>query len=87
MVDLYNSLLCTPLMCAIFPGYNLFVSLFSGIHFSCNPTFPFDPPTQRDTYFIVAWSTTQTNMEVPSFFYSCLHMVDDTKSCMGDLLV
>ena len=33
----------------IFPGYNLFVSLFSGIYQICIPVFPFDPPTQSGT--------------------------------------
>ena len=33
-------------------------------------------------YFTVAWSTTQTSMEllVFHFFCSCLHMVDDMKT-------
>ena len=34
----------------IFPGYNLFVSLFSGIYQICIPAFPFDPPTQSGTF-------------------------------------
>ena len=32
------------------PRIHLDVSLFSGIHQICIPTFPFDPPTQSDTY-------------------------------------
>ena len=36
-----------------FPGYKLFVSLFSGIHQICIPAFPFDLPTQSGTYVIV----------------------------------
>ena len=36
-------------MSSTFPGYNLFVSLFSGIHSSCNPAFPFELPTQSGT--------------------------------------
>ena len=33
-----------------FPRIYLDVSLFSGIHQICIPTFPFDPPSQSDTY-------------------------------------
>ena len=33
-----------------FPRIHLDVSLFSGLHQICIPTFPFDPPTQSDTY-------------------------------------
>ena len=32
-----------------YPRMHLDVSLFSGIHQICIPTFPFDPPTQSDT--------------------------------------
>ena len=32
-----------------FPGYKLFVSLFSVIHHICIPAFPFDPLTQSGT--------------------------------------
>ena len=32
-----------------FPRIHLDVSLFSGIHQICIPTFPYDPPTQSDT--------------------------------------
>ena len=32
-----------------FPGIHLDVSLFSGIHQICIPTFPFDLPMQSDT--------------------------------------
>ena len=32
-----------------FRGIHLDVSLFSGIHQICIPTFPLDPPTQSDT--------------------------------------
>ena len=35
-----------------FPKIHLDVSLFSGIHQICIPTFPFDPPTQSDTRYI-----------------------------------
>ena len=31
-----------------FPRIHLDVSLFSGIHQICIPTFPFDPPMQSD---------------------------------------
>ena len=37
-------------MSSTFPGYNLIVSLFSGIHSSCNPAFPFDLPMQNGTF-------------------------------------
>ena len=40
-----------------FPRIHLDVSLFSGIHQICIPTFPFDSPTQSDTY---------------SYIYSCM---------------
>ena len=33
-----------------FPRIQLVVSLFSGIHQICIPTFPFDPLTQSDTF-------------------------------------
>ena len=33
----------------IFPRIQLVVSLFSGIHQICIPTFPFDPPMLSDT--------------------------------------
>ena len=33
----------------MFARIHLVVSLFSGIHFSCIPGFPFDPPMQSDT--------------------------------------
>ena len=38
-----------PIMCITFPGYISAVFLFSGIHFSCIPALPFDPPMQSDT--------------------------------------
>ena len=34
-----------------FPRIHLDVSLFSGIHQACIPTFPFDSPTQNDTFY------------------------------------
>ena len=37
-----------------FPGYKLFVSLFSGIHQICIPTFPFDLPTQSGTFNVIS---------------------------------
>ena len=37
----------------ISPGYNLFVSLFSGIYQICIPTFPFDLATQSGTYLVI----------------------------------
>ena len=39
-----------------FPGYKLFVSLFSGIHHICIPAFPFDPPMQSGTYICIMCS-------------------------------
>ena len=39
----------------ISPRIQLDVSLLSGIHAICIPTFPFDPPTQSDTYLFVNW--------------------------------
>ena len=33
-----------------FPKIHLDASLFSGIHWICISTFPFDPPTQSDTF-------------------------------------
>ena len=46
----------------IFPGYNLFASLFSGIHQICIPAFPFDPPTQSGTLlsYTTWWNTVIT---------------------------
>ena len=41
-----RSMLDMLFMSSTFPGYNLFVSLFSGIHSSYNPAFPFDLPMQ-----------------------------------------
>ena len=40
-----------------FPRIHLDVSLFSGIHQICIPTFPFDPPTQSDTLVIIHTSS------------------------------
>ena len=36
-----------------FSRIHLDVSLFSGIHRICIPTFPFDPPTQSDTFKLI----------------------------------
>ena len=36
-----------------FPRIHLDVSLFSGIHQICIPTFPFDPPMHSGTYDII----------------------------------
>ena len=39
-----------------FPGYKLFVSLFSGINHICIPAFPFDPPTQSGTCYVALYT-------------------------------
>ena len=54
-------------MSSTFPGYNLFVSLFSGIHSSCNPDFPFDLPTQSGiftSYVIISGNDFTSTMQV-----------------------
>ena len=38
-------------------------------------------------YFTMTWSTTRTNMEVLVSFQLFLHMVNNTKSCVGNSLV
>ena len=52
-----------------FPRIHLDVSLFSGIHQICIPTFPFDPPTQRDTY------GTYTTHGTAGTYMELVHMV------------
>ena len=50
-----------------FPGYKLFVSLFSGIHQICIPPFPFDPPMQSGTY------STYMHTYIPTYIHTYVH--------------
>ena len=51
----------------ISPRIQLDVSLLSGIHEICIPTFPFDPPTQSDTFPIIHLSMVEWQVLIPVF--------------------
>ena len=64
----------------ISPGYNLFVSLFSGIHQICIPAFPFDPPMQSGTYNYKGHKIHKIAVFNPLYLYN--YCLDNKIACL-----
>ena len=65
-----------------FPRIQLVVSLLSGIHQICIPAFPFVPPTQSDTCYIIAWNVVLSTallgyMTIFIRVFDCLLIIND----------
>ena len=66
-----------------FPGIHLAVSLFSGIHQICIPTFLFDPPTQSDIYIYI-YIYIYTHTHIRAYMYKLYHTTSKISMLLHD---